>query len=111
MSAASGWEIATKVRLGKLPAAVELLDDLPELLTSQGFEVLPIQLQHGLHAGSYSMAHRDPFDRLLGRPGRTGQPHPGESGPGAPTLSLPGALVIPVRAAVSCGLQELEQGL
>lgn len=33
--AASGWEIATKVRLGKLPAASELLDDLPRLLAAQ----------------------------------------------------------------------------
>ena len=65
VSAASGWAIATKVRLGKLPAAVELLSDLPELLAGQGFELLPIQLQHGLRAGIYPMAHRDPFDRLL----------------------------------------------
>jgi PIN domain nuclease of toxin-antitoxin system len=65
VSAASGWEIATKVRLGKLPAVSELLDDLPQLLAAQGFEPLPITLLHGLHAGSYPMVHRDPFDRLL----------------------------------------------
>lgn len=65
VSAASGWEIATKVRLGKLPAASELLNDLPQLLAAQGFELLPITLVHGLHAGGYPMAHRDPFDRLL----------------------------------------------
>lgn len=65
VSAASGWEIATKVRLGKLPAASELLNDLPQLLAAQGFELLPISLVHGLHAGGYPMAHRDPFDRLL----------------------------------------------
>ena len=65
VSAASGWEIATKVRLGKLPAGRELLDDLPGLLADQGFQLLPITLQHGLHAGSYTMPHRDPFDRLL----------------------------------------------
>ncbi len=65
VSAASGWEIATKVRLGKLPAASELLDDLAQLLAAQGFEKLPITLRHGLHAGHYPMAHRDPFDRLL----------------------------------------------
>ena len=65
VSAASGWEIATKVRLGKLPAARELLEDLPELLAAQGFQLLPITLQHGLHAGRYPMPHRDPFDRLL----------------------------------------------
>jgi PIN domain nuclease of toxin-antitoxin system len=65
VSAASGWEIATKVRLGRLPAASELLNDLPQLLAAQGFELLPISLVHGLHAGGYPMAHRDPFDRLL----------------------------------------------
>lgn len=65
VSAASGWEIATKVRLGKLPAVSELLADLPQLIAVQGFELLPITLLQGLHAGSYPMAHRDPFDRLL----------------------------------------------
>jgi PIN domain nuclease of toxin-antitoxin system len=65
VSAASGWEIATKVRLGKLPAARELLDDLPGLLAAQGFQLMPITLQHSLHAGSYPIPHRDPFDRLL----------------------------------------------
>ena len=65
VSAASGWEIATKVRLGKLPAARELLDDLPGLLAAQGFQLLPITQQHGLHAGSYPIPHRDPFDRQL----------------------------------------------
>jgi len=36
VSAASGWEIATQVRLGRLPAASELLNDLPHLLAAQG---------------------------------------------------------------------------
>ena len=36
VSAASGWEIATKVRLGKLPAASELLDDLPPTARRSG---------------------------------------------------------------------------
>lgn len=65
VSAASGWEIATKVRLGKLPAASELLEDLPAIVAAQGFECLPVTLPHGLHAGRYDMPHRDPFDRLL----------------------------------------------
>ena len=42
VSAASGWEIATKVRLGKWPGIDELLNDLPQLLIAQGFELLPI---------------------------------------------------------------------
>ncbi len=65
VSAASGWEIATKVRLGKLPAIQELTQDLAGILTEQGFEILPVKLSHGLRAGAYDVAHRDPFDRLL----------------------------------------------
>ncbi|MEB3184594.1 MAG: hypothetical protein VKM97_01785 [Cyanobacteriota bacterium] len=42
MSAATNWEIATKVRLGKLPEIGELLNNLPQLLIAQGFELLPI---------------------------------------------------------------------
>jgi PIN domain nuclease of toxin-antitoxin system len=65
VSAASGWEIATKVRLGKLPALQELTQELPGILAEQGFEILPVRLPHGLRAGAYAIAHRDPFDRLL----------------------------------------------
>ncbi len=65
VSAASGWEISTKVRLGKLPVASELVENLPRLLAAQGFGLLPITIEHGLHAGGYGLPHRDPFDRLL----------------------------------------------
>ena len=65
VSAASAWELATKVRLGKLEIASPLLAELPEVLTSQGFDLLPIQFSHGLRAGGYQQLHRDPFDRLL----------------------------------------------
>jgi len=65
VSAASGWELATKVRLGKLPGAEGLLLDLPSLLQQQDFLPLPVQVHHGVHAGGYRQAHRDPFDRLL----------------------------------------------
>jgi PIN domain nuclease of toxin-antitoxin system len=65
VSAATGWELATKVRLGKLPGAEGLLQELPAILQQQGFQLLAVQLRHGLHAGSYRQSHRDPFDRLL----------------------------------------------
>ena len=65
VSAASGWELATKVRLGKLPGAGGLLQDLPSFLQKQGFQPLAVQLHHGVRAGGYPQAHRDPFDRLL----------------------------------------------
>jgi len=60
VSAASGWELATKGRLGKLPGAEGLLQDLPSLLQQQGFLPLAVQLHHGVHAGGYRQAHRDP---------------------------------------------------
>lgn len=64
VSAASGLEIATKVRIGKLDAP-----DLPATLTDRvdriGAATLPISLGHALLAGSLAWAHRDPFDRLL----------------------------------------------
>ena len=65
VSAATGWELATMARLGKLPAATGLLQDLPSVLQQQGFQPLAVQVHHGIHAGGYSQAHRDPFDRLL----------------------------------------------
>jgi len=65
VSAATAWELATKVRLGTLEIAEPLLSDLPYLLAAQGFEMLSVDLRHGLSAGGYPQAHRDPFDRLL----------------------------------------------
>lgn len=65
VSAASAWEIATKHRLGKLGDIAEAVDRFSELIAADGFEHLPVSYFHGLKAGSYPVAHRDPFDRML----------------------------------------------
>lgn len=65
ISSASVWEISTKFRLGKLAIAESALKQFRELAEADGFEHLPIIWQHSLLAGSYAMAHRDPFDRML----------------------------------------------
>jgi PIN domain nuclease of toxin-antitoxin system len=65
VSAASAWEIATKVRLGKLPDGEELIGDLDGYLAQLGCDDLPISLDHAVRAGKLSGAHRDPFDRML----------------------------------------------
>ena len=65
VSAASVWEIATKHRLGKLPAASAIVGDLAVVIESQGFVGLPITIRHGETAGALPGPHRDPFDRLL----------------------------------------------
>jgi PIN domain nuclease of toxin-antitoxin system len=65
VSAATAWEIATKVRIGKLPGATEVASRLPAILASQGFESLPISVPHAMRAGMLPGPHRDPFDRML----------------------------------------------
>jgi PIN domain nuclease of toxin-antitoxin system len=65
VSAASGWEIATKHRLGKLPGAGPLATDFAREVQQQGFTGLPITLGHAQTAGALPGTHRDPFDRML----------------------------------------------
>jgi PIN domain nuclease of toxin-antitoxin system len=65
VSAASAWEISTKVRIGKLPGIEAISDDIGAAIASQGFEELPIRVQHAERAGKLPGLHRDPFDRML----------------------------------------------
>jgi PIN domain nuclease of toxin-antitoxin system len=65
VSAASAWEISTKHRLGKLPEAALVADDIAAAVESQRFASLPISLKHGQLAGSLPGPHTDPFDRML----------------------------------------------
>jgi PIN domain nuclease of toxin-antitoxin system len=65
VSAASGWEIATKVRLGKLPGAEQLAADFAGFLLRGGFGSLDITVDHAIRAGLLPGPHRDPFDRML----------------------------------------------
>lgn len=65
VSAASAWEVTTKHRLGKLPGAGPLAVDFAREVRLQGFQPLPITLEHGQVTGALVGAHRDPFDRML----------------------------------------------
>ncbi len=65
VSAASAWEISTKVRSGKLAEMAELVAHLPTILTEQKFAHLDITMSSALTAGSFEVPHRDPFDRIL----------------------------------------------
>jgi PIN domain nuclease of toxin-antitoxin system len=64
-SAASGWEIAIKYRLGKLELPAEPESFVIQEIQSNRFRPLPIELNHALHTYSLPMLHRDPFDRVL----------------------------------------------
>jgi PIN domain nuclease of toxin-antitoxin system len=65
VSAASAWEIATKVRLGKLPIAIDLAHDFTADLERERFETLAVSAEHGIRAGLLPGPHKDPFDRIL----------------------------------------------
>lgn len=62
VSAASVWEIAIKIHLGKLPGVPV---DLCACIHEQEFKGLPITLQHGQRAAALPARHKDPFDRML----------------------------------------------
>lgn len=65
VSAASAMEIATKLRIGKLAQAALLAQDFEAIVAAQGFTGLPISIRHARIAGAMTIAHKDPFDRLL----------------------------------------------
>jgi len=65
VSAASAWEGATKLRLGKLAGAGAAAERFHELVKADGFTHLPVSYLHGLRAGGYRLEHQDPFDRVL----------------------------------------------
>jgi len=63
VSSASAWEIATKVRLGKLTWSTT--GSVESYCRNQGFELLAISFGHAERAGSWPQEHGDPFDRML----------------------------------------------
>lgn len=65
VSAASAWEIATKYRLGGLPGAKPIVDDIAGAMHAQSFSELAVTVVHAQRAGLLAGAHRDPFDRML----------------------------------------------
>src|SRR5580698_10060824 len=65
VSAATAWEIATKVRLGKLPGAEKLEQDFLSVMETAGYIPLPIDAASALRAGRLIAEHRDPFDRMI----------------------------------------------
>lgn len=65
VSAASAWEISTKVRTGKLPGVEKLECDYLEVSEAAGYTQLAIDTEAALRAGRLVAEHRDPFDRMI----------------------------------------------
>lgn len=61
VSAASAWEMAIKIALGKL----EVPEDLAAAADAGGIRELPVHFRHVAALRTLPAHHRDPFDRLL----------------------------------------------
>jgi PIN domain nuclease of toxin-antitoxin system len=62
VSSASIWEMAIKVRLGKMKGDPA---ELASLIDRAGFAELPVLSRHALMVATLPVHHTDPFDRLL----------------------------------------------
>ena len=65
VSAASAWEVATKHRVGQLPAGERLVRSWTAILSELRAVDLAVTSRHGLMAGGFTFDHGDPFDRML----------------------------------------------
>jgi PIN domain nuclease of toxin-antitoxin system len=67
VSAASLWELAIKVSLGKYALAETFDEFIKHSLIDNGFGILPVEPAHAARLSTlpYPTAHKDPFDRML----------------------------------------------
>jgi PIN domain nuclease of toxin-antitoxin system len=65
LSAASGWEIATKAGLGKLDLPGDVESFILDQMALNAIDGLAVLMRHALHIQKLPQYHRDPFDRLL----------------------------------------------
>lgn len=62
VSAASAYEADYKRRTARFPAGV---GPLATIVSAEGFQPLPISLDHAARAASFDHPHRDPWDRVI----------------------------------------------
>ena len=65
VSIVSIWETAIKVSTGKMTLSAPFDDLFPHQLGINGFELLPVKIEHTSLITTLPFHHRDPFDRLL----------------------------------------------
>lgn len=65
LSAASSWEIAIKVRLGRLTLPEPPDRFVPSRMERDRLQALPVTHAHALEVAHLPLHHRDPFDRIL----------------------------------------------
>lgn len=65
VSAASVWELATLIRLGRLNEIEDFEESYAPLMKRNNFKSLTVTEEHAMRAGLLPSDHRDPFDRMI----------------------------------------------
>ncbi|CAN5177316.1 type II toxin-antitoxin system VapC family toxin [soil metagenome] len=65
VSAVTPWELATKLRIGKLPDAGPFLAAYSDHLAHLRADEISVSGRHAIVAGQLEWVNKDPFDRML----------------------------------------------
>lgn len=65
VSAATPWELAIKVSIGKYPLNAPFETFIRKAIHGNRFSLLPIELSHAAQLSTLPYHHRDPFDRMM----------------------------------------------
>lgn len=65
VSPASHWEVAIKMKTGKLTLRESFIEFVQHAVFDNGFGILPIEPNHTGLVSQLPFHHKDPFDRLL----------------------------------------------
>ena len=65
VSPASHWEVAIKMKTGKLTLRESFVEFVQHAVFDNGFKILPIEPRHTALVSQLPFHHKDPFDRLL----------------------------------------------
>lgn len=65
LSAASYWELAIKISIGKYRLPGPFATDLEHQIAENDITILPILIPHAEVVATLPYHHRDPFDRML----------------------------------------------
>jgi PIN domain nuclease of toxin-antitoxin system len=65
LSAATGWEVAIKAKLGRIHLPAKVDSFIAKQLELNDIYSLPIHMSHALNVYNLPNYHRDPFDRLI----------------------------------------------
>lgn len=82
VSAVSAWEIAVKIRQGKLVFSQSFLADFDAAVAQLAFTPIVIEASEAIAGAQIASPHKDPFDRMLAGQASVGADGDRDCGPG-----------------------------